>query len=123
MKLLKRNTRTVQFCNYSGKQYVVDDEGYKTGEYTTAYTTPRELVCNISPASGIVQSEIFGTLDGYNRVLITDDMTITVDENTVFCVDVEPKYNNGSVNYDYIVKRVARSLNNISILLAKVDVK
>ena len=123
MKLLKRNTRTVYYCNYAGKTYEVDADGYKTGEFKKTYTEPKELVCNVSPASGLVVSEIFGNVDGYNRVIVTDDMDATIDENTVVCVDVSPEYDNGDVNFDYLVKRVARSLNSVSILLAKVDVQ
>lgn len=124
MKLLKRNTRTVQYCNYIGKQYLIDEStGYKTSEYAMSYSEPKSLVCNISSATGLIASEIFGNVDGYNRVIVTDDTSLSVDENTVFCVDVEPEYDNGKVNFDYVVKRVSKSLNSISILLSKVDVK
>ena len=48
-------------------------------------------------------------------------MTCPIDENTVLFVDKEPEYDaDGTPIYDYFVRRVAKSLNCISIAIAKV---
>ena len=50
----------------------------------------------------------------------------SIDEHSILWVDTLPHLNeDGSTDtpYDYIVRRVARSLNGVSIAIGKVDVK
>lgn len=61
-------------------------------------------------------------LDSYDKVLITDDMSCPIDENTVLFVDSKPGYRQGKPAFDYTVKRVAKSLNTISYAVSKVKV-
>lgn len=80
---------------------------------------------NISPASGASMTEQFGTMDNYDKVIVTDDMTCPIDENTVLYIDAPPviDYDTGKYNpYDYVVMRVAKSINSISIAVRKVNV-
>ena len=56
-------------------------------------------------------------------MIVTDDLSCPIDENTVLFIDKEPEYDdNGNPLYDYIVKRVAKSLNSISYAVSKVTV-
>ena len=56
-------------------------------------------------------------------MIVTDDLLCPIDENTVLFIDKEPGYTeDGTPLYDYIVKRVARSLNSISYAVSKVSV-
>ena len=71
-------------------------------------------MCNVSPATGFAQTDVFGYLESYDKVLITDDMDCPIDENTVLFIDKEPQVVDGKPMYDYTVKRVAKSLNSIS---------
>lgn len=79
------------------------------------------MEANISPATGNAQSEVFGSLTGYDRVIVTDDMTCPIDEQTVLFIDKVPEAQNPV--HDYVVKRVAKSLNSISIAISKVDLR
>lgn len=122
MKLMKRNLKPVWYCLYSTKATQKDDDGYETGEDGVSYGEPVKLMCNVSPATGFAQTDVFGNLESYDKVLITDDMNCLIDENTVLFIDKEPRVVGGKPLYDYTVKRVAKSLNSISIAVSKVKV-
>ena len=102
MKLMKRNLKPVHYCLYKGREPLLDDDGNETGEY---------------------QVNMFGNLESYDKVLITDDTNCPIDENTLLFVDKEPEFgNDGNPLCDYRVRRVAKSLNSISYAISKVTV-
>ena len=80
------------------------------------------LSISMPKRAGKSQLGMFGNLDSYDKVLITDDMNCPIDENTVLFVDREPDYQDGKPVYDYTIKRVAKSLNTISYAVSKVKV-
>lgn len=165
MRLMKRNLKPIWYCLYQGRVPVTDSDGYETGETEISYSDPVELKVNVSPASGQAQDEMFGTLEDYDKVIITDWMGCPIDENSVLFVDMAPEYGVIPVpepepdpepveepveepdeeegedpdpepdpqpepepekvllnSYDYIVKRVAKSLNHISYAISRVKV-
>lgn len=122
MKLMKRNLTPVHYCLYEGRVALKDADGYETGEYGVGYAEPVKLMCSVSPATGYAQVEMFGNLESYDKVLITDDMDCPIDENTVLFIDKEPEFKDGKPTYDYTVRRVAKSLNAISYAVSKVKV-
>lgn len=122
MKLMKRNLTPVHYCLYSKRIPLLDDDGYETGEYKVGYGEAVQLLCSVSPATGYAQAEMFGNLESYDKVLITDDMTCPIDENTVLFIDKAPEFEDGKPKYDYTVRRVAKSLNAISYAVSKVKV-
>ena len=122
MKLLKRNLTTIHYCLYQGRTPLKDKDGHETGEYKVGYDAPTALMCNVSPATGYAQVNMFGNMESYDRVLITDDMNCPIDENTVLFIDKDPEYSDGMPTYDYTVRRVAKSLNTISYAVSKVKV-
>lgn len=78
---------------------------------------------NVSAATGSAQVEQFGNFISYDKVIVTDNLSCPIDENTVLFVDKEPEYDaDGNPLYDYIVRRVAKSLNSISYAISKVTV-
>lgn len=119
MRLQQRNLTTIYYCLYKSKTKIYDDDGYETSEEKIEYYAPVPLKCSVSPARGEAQLNTFGNLDSYDKVIITDDINCPIDENTVLYVDRLPS---NIYAYDYTVKRVARSLNNIAIAISKVDV-
>ncbi|MDO4477544.1 MAG: hypothetical protein Q4B73_00715 [Lachnospiraceae bacterium] len=123
MKLMKRNLTSVHYCLYSERVALMDDDGYETGEYGVGYNAPVEMQCSVSPATGYAQAQMFGNFESYDKVLITDDMSCPIDENTVLFIDKEPEFDdNGKPIFDYTVRRVAKSLNSISYAVSKVKV-
>lgn len=123
MRLMNRNLKPLWYCLYKGKEPVLDDDGYESGEKQPAYEEPVQMMANVSPATGYAQTEMFGNLESYDKVIITDDMSCPIDENTVLFIDTEPSFtDDGKPLYDYTVRRVAKSLNNISYAVRKVKV-
>ena len=103
--------------------YIYDEYGNETGERILHYSKPICMLANISPASGITQTEQFGNLENYDKVIVTHETDCPIDENTVLFIDKEPEYSvMGTPMYDYTVRRVAKSLNHIAIAVSKVNV-
>lgn len=123
MKLMKRNLTPIRYCLFKEKVIIKDDEGYETGETGVGYDDPVELLCSVSTATGYTQAQMFGNLESYDKVIITDDTSCPIDENTVLFIDKEPEFDEqGKPIYDYTVRRVAKSMNFISYAVSKVKV-
>lgn len=99
--------------------------GYYTGEKGPVYTPPTKGFANISAVSGESVIAEFGTYDDYSIVMLSTDMSLPIDENSILWIDREPTYD-GSGNLtntgDYVVKHVAKTLNVIAYAIGKVDV-
>lgn len=138
MRCLKRNQKAFHYCLYSGKEPLVDEYGNETGEPIVTYAAPVEMYANISPATGQSNTEQFGNLENYDKVIVTEDLNCPIDENSVLFIDKEPEFTNVVTHiyeegqshaytvsvpvHDYIVRRVAKSLNNVSIAIRSVEV-
>lgn len=118
MKCLERNKQTFYYALYKGKVPYTDDDGFESGESKVEYEAPVEMQANISPATGNTSVEQFGNNLDYDKVIVTDDLNCPIDENSVLYINTPP----GDGLFDYIVKKVARSLNSISIAISKVEV-
>ena len=123
MRCLERNKRTFYYALYEKTEQIKDEYGNETGQSRNIYGKPIPLKANVSAATGEAQMEQFGNMVTYDRVIISDNMNCPINEDSVLCVDREPSYNaDGDLIYDYVVKRVARSLNTVSYAISKVDV-
>ena len=104
-----------------GKQSPADELLYYQAR--ELYDPAVKLRANVSSATGTAQIEQFGNFAGYDKVIVTDDLTCPIDENSVLFVDKLPEYSeDGTPLYDYVVKRVAKSLNAIAYAIQKVNV-
>lgn len=123
MKLMKRNLTSVHYCLHKERIALKDKDGYETGEYGVGYDNPVKMQCSVSPATGYAQAQTFGNFESYDKVLITDDMSCPIDENTVLFIDKKPEFDSEGVPlFDYTVRRVAKSLNCIAYAVRKVTV-
>ena len=123
MKTMERNKVPFWYLLYDRKEAVKDEDGNETGDYRVVYKEAVFQRENISAATGSAQVEQFGNFISYDKVIVTDDLSCPIDENTVLFIDKEPEYDeDGNPLYDYIVKRVAKSLNSISYAVSKVNV-
>ena len=120
MKVMNRNKQKLSYMLYIKGDALKDEYGNETGEFDISYGDPVEIKASVSPAFGNSQQELFGTLEGYDKVVITDDMACPINENTVLFLDKEPEFADGQPIYDYVVKRVAKSLNFIAYAVRKV---
>ena len=112
MRTLKRNQRKFWYCLYQDAEEIYDEYGNATGEYIPVYEEECEMYANISPASGYAQTEQFGNLDSYDKVIVTDWMDCPIDENSVLFIDKEPEHDtmDDTPLFDYTVRRFAKSL-------------
>lgn len=123
MRIMERNKSSYWYLLYDRKEPVKDKDGNETGDTRVVYREAVKRRDNVSAATGSAQVEQFGTFISYDKVIVTDDLSCPIDENTVLFIDKEPEYDeNGNPQYDYIVKRVAKSLNSISYAVSKVTV-
>lgn len=123
MKTMKRNQVPFWYLLYDKKEGLTDEWGNETGEFAVIYKPAVQMKANVSAATGYAQVEQFGNFAGYDKVIVTDDLSCPIDENSVLFVDKEPEYaKDGAPLYDYIVKRVAKSLNSVSYAVSKVSV-
>lgn len=147
MRTLERNKRKFHYCLFSGKEPLYDEYGRQTGEYRVVYGEPVEALANISPATGASQTELFGQLDDYDKVIVIGNPDTPIDESAVLFIDKEPEFKAETVLtlisgedehgntaivpgekelqvpvYDYTVRRVARSINSASIAVSKVKI-
>lgn len=115
MRILRINQRGFKYQNYSGDPEPIRDvEGNLTGEYTSGYGDVLEGMANISPATGIVSPSYFGADRNYDRVIATD-RDYGLDERSRLWID-----DLNASRYDYVVRRVAKSINGILIAVSKV---
>ena len=123
MKCLQRNKTQFYYCLYDREERPVDEEGFETGEPRVIYSEPVAMTANISPATGNTSTEQFGNDIRYDKVIVTDDTNCPIDEHSVLFVDKTPEYDDDDVPlFDYVVKKVAKSLNSVSIAVSKVEV-
>ena len=123
MLCLNKNKRKFYYQLLTGTTEVVDSDNNYTGEIEPTYASPVEFLANISADKGENQIEIFGTFEDYNKVIVTNDLTCPIEENSVLFIDRVPTYDNlGNLtnSYDYIVKRKSKSLNTIAFAIKKV---
>lgn len=126
MRCMERNKVKLYYALLNSKTNVRDENGYFTGEERLEYGKPRLLKANVSAAMGETYTRQFGEQEAYDKVVVVGDPNCLIDEYAVLWVDTMPKLNKDKTTdtpHDYIVKKVARSLNVASYAIAKVKVQ
>lgn len=122
MRILERNKRTFWYAQFLRRDPQYDEYGNEVGEGLPVFGDAVKMRANVSAATGAAQIEQFGNLPSYDKVIVTDDLSCPITETTVLFLDKEPEYADGKPLYDYIVRRVAKSLNSISYAVSRVNV-
>lgn len=134
MRCLNRNKRSFYYALYVEKVPILDEYGNETSESEIVYSNPVSCKGNISAARGETAIRQFGENEGYDRVIVLDNPDTPIDEYAVLWVDSTPQVTEDGelatdedglvlTPWDYTVKKVARSLNSVSIAISKVDVR
>lgn len=118
MRALERNKRTFYYALYEGKTALTDSNGMKTGEYGVSYSTPVQADMNVSAARGNADLEQFGVDVAYSHTAVTCDMTCPIDTHSIIWYGADPD----TEPHNYVVVRVAKSLNSIMYALQEVNV-
>ena len=128
-----RNRVKFFYALYENRVPITDEYGNITGEYEVLHGNPIEFFANVSAAQGEATTRMFGDNESYDKVIVMDNESPSLDIYSVLWVDTVPLLDNtgalaldesGKVitPYDYIVKKVAKSLNSVSIAISKVTV-
>lgn len=117
MKALARNKQTIYYANRTEESPALDEYGLMTGEDETGYEEAQELRINTSPASGAIVLQAFGLTDQYDKVLVTDDLNCPLNETSHLWIGRET-----TEPFNYVVRRISKSLNSVVIALTQVDV-
>ena len=134
MRCLARNKTAFYYALHDGQIELQDEWGNATGQYKVNYTNPVKKYGNISAAQGEIQTRQFGESETYDKVIVIDESNTPIDEYSILWVDSLPELtedgqlalnDKGEVKtpHDYIVRKIARSLNSVSIAISKVTVK
>ena len=126
MRCMVRNKATFYCALYVGSTELIDEYGNATGQYSVTYGNPTKVFGNVSAAQGEMQTRQFGESESYDTVIVLDDVNTPIDEYSILWVDTLPLLNgDGSTNtpHDYVVKKVAKSLNSVTIAISKVSVR
>ena len=121
MRDLKKNRQFMYYARLIGNEpVVIDDDGkeLETGEYENIYDEPVLIYANISAAKGEAEDSVFGKELAYDRVIVISDPMFPIDEYTILWIDSKPPE-----AHDYIVSKVARSINSVSYAIKKVDMR
>ena len=126
MRGMVRNRRKFYYALYIDTKETMDEYGNLSGEYEVSYSHPIKALGNISSAMGETQIRQFGGSESYDKVIVLDNPNTPINEYSILWVDTLPRWNDDGTTdtpYDYVVKRVARSLNNVAIAISKVKVQ
>lgn len=133
MKCMERNKVVFYYALYSKRVPILDEYGNDTGEYEVQHGNPVMCSANISAARGETQTRQFGENVSYDKVIVIDDTASPIDEYSILWIDTMPELDetgalavgtNGEIKtpHDYVVKKVAKSLNSVSFAVSKVSV-
>jgi hypothetical protein len=114
---LARNSFTVYYKLYEGKRDILDEYGNKTGSFEIVYSDLRSTQMSVSANKGTSEAEMFGTLDDYDRTMVTADTTCEIDEDSILWLDGADT----NQTHNYIVKRRAPWKNSIAYAIKRVD--
>lgn len=118
MRDLKRNQQTIFYRMYEKNTEIIDEYGNSTGQFKPEYGELKAISVSVSASRGSTDSQQFGSMLDYDKVLITANMNCEINENTILWID-EPDTEKPN---DYIVKKLAKSLNQIQIAVKRVTV-
>lgn len=126
MKTMERNQTEVWYALCTGETELLDGDGNRTGEYGISYSDPVQTWMVISPAKGSALREPFGIEVNYNKTMVTGRTDCPIAEDSILWIGVKPteEVDGNVVNnpHNYVVTRIARSLNYIVYAVKEVDV-
>jgi len=124
MRTMTRNRRIFYYASLNTVTMGTDKDGNYTEEQYS-YSDPVEKQGVITAANGEAVTQLFGTNERYDKVI-----TLNLGENylaigSVLWVDTLPtldEHGKTTTPYDYIVIKVAESLNFVNVAIRKVNV-
>lgn len=119
MRILNRNKQTIYYALYTGEKELTDSYGDSTGEIVPIYDEPRKIRCNVSASRGNAESELFGINLDYSKTLCVEGVDCPIDEESILWIGRVP---DKDTKHNYVVRAVAKSLNNTVYAVKEVKV-
>nr|DAJ41235.1 MAG TPA: hypothetical protein [Caudoviricetes sp.] len=113
------------YANYQGKEEILKN-GKRTGQYKVLYSNPVNISENLSAARGSLDNELFGIQTDYDRTITSCNRDFDISESSVLWIEKTPEVaSDGSTDtpWDYVVVKVARSINSVTVAIRKVSVQ
>lgn len=124
MRTMTRNRRVFYQASLVEVAMAQDTDGNYTEE-TYTYSDPVKCEGVISPATGAISTQLFGANESYDKVIMLNKEEDYLAVGSVLWVDNLPvvdEKGKTATPYDYIVVKVAETLNFINVAIRKVDV-
>lgn len=115
MRSLKRNQRPLHYAPYIGTQSIMDEYGNDTLEVKKLYGDPQKLCLNYSSNIGQEDTQVFGALTNYSRVISYVGKQCPLKEHDVIWLDIST-----TEQPNYEVRGVADSLNSYLIAIGEI---
>lgn len=133
MKCMEINKSDFYYALFVKKDDMVDEYGNKTSEQKLTFLDPVLCKANISASVGETIARQFGNDVSYDKVIVMDGDKPVIVEGSRLWIDSVPQLDaeghlavdeDGNIKtpHDYIVNKVAKSLNSYSIAIGKVTV-
>lgn len=118
MTNLRSNLSTVQFKRFEGKDEIQDEYGNPTGSFSSRYGPLQTASLCVSANKGTSESDLFGSLEDYDRTMTTADTGCLIDENSILWLDEQPTEG----PHNYVVKMRAPWKNSVAFAVKKVTI-
>lgn len=125
MRTMTRNRKVFYQASLTSVAMGKDSDGSYTEEVYT-YSNPVKCVGVITAANGEAVTQLFGANERYDKVITLNLGEVYPEIGSVLWVDTMPvideETGETSTPYDYIVVKVAESLNFVNVAIRKVNV-
>ena len=124
MRSMTRNRQVFYEASLTSVAMGTDTDGNYTEEVYT-YSNPTEHTGVITAANGEAVTQLFGANERYDKVITLNQGENYLAIGSVLWVDTMPTLDDKgktTTPYDYIVVKVAESLNFVSVAIRKVNV-
>lgn len=124
MRSMNRNRQVFYEASLTSVAMGTDTDGNYTEEVYT-YSNPTEHTGVITAANGEAVTQLFGANERYDKVITLNQGENYLAIGSVLWVDTMPTLDDKgktTTPYDYIVVKVAESLNFVSVAIRKVNV-
>jgi len=124
MRTMTRNRKVFYQASLTSVAMGQDKDGNYTEEVYT-YSDPVERMGVITAANGEAVTQLFGANERYDKVITLNQGENYLAIGSVLWVDTMPEIDGQgktATPYDYIVVKVAESLNFVNVAIRKVNV-
>jgi len=124
MRTMTRNRQVFYSASFVSATMGIDKDGNYT-EMKNTYSDPVEHMGVFTPANGTANDQVFGMNEIYDKVITLNQGENYLEIGSVLWVDTMPtldQQGKTTTPYDYVVVKVAPSLNFINVAIRKVTV-